>query len=137
MIEQLMKVMSDARKQSAGNLAIGEMLKKLNNFNDDEKVTFSDGKFFDGTYDSYRGYYEDMYLGWDDEDKGFNTVGQLKETLNKALDDGGMTGYKGGEFSINNSTLVWFSNYGSTGDMIVDIQKINGEIYVITKEDEW
>lgn len=136
-VQKLLNIMNNSRKQNAGNLTIGEMLKKLESFDDDEKVTFSDGKFFDGTYGSYRGNYEDLYIGWYDEDHGFNTVGHLKESLNKALNDGGMTGYKGGEFGIYTDTLVWFATYGSCGDMIIDIQKINNEIYVITKEDGW
>lgn len=47
-----------------------------------------------------------------------------------------MYGYKGGEFSINNDTVVWFSTYGAIGYMIIDVQKINGTIFVITKEED-
>jgi len=91
--------------------------------------------FFDGDFGSYRGYYEDLYIGRSDKDEGFDTVGQIKAALDKALDVGVMHGYKGGEFSISDNTLVWFSSYGDCGDMIVDVQKINGDIFIITKED--
>lgn len=78
-IQDLFDMFNDIRKSSTGILTTGEMLKKLEMFNDNEQVIFSNGKFFDGTYDSYRGYYEDLYLGFDDEDRGFNTVGNLKK----------------------------------------------------------
>jgi len=135
-IEKLMKIMSDARKNGAGNLTIRGMLDKLNNFDDNEKVTLPDGKFFDGTADSYRGYYEDMYLGYCYEDLGHNTVGSLKQILTDALLTAEMTGYKGGEFPIEDDTLLWLASYGRCGDMIIDIQKINDAIIVITKEDD-
>lgn len=134
--QSLSKLISEARKMSAGNLTIGQMLNKLNAFDDDVRFTFTNGKYFDGTYDSYRGYYEDLYIGYSDDDKGFNYVGKLKQVLNKALDDGEMYGYKGGEYSINNDTLVWLAQYGCTGEMVVDIQKLGEEIYIIVKEEK-
>lgn len=134
-IESIIKLMKDTRIENATNLTIGEAIQKLNSFSESDKLLFSNGHYFDGTYDSYRGYYEDMYIGWDDEDKGFNTVGKLKEVLNDALDVGVMIGYKGGEFSIAEDTLLWFSTYGDTGYTIVDIQEFNGQIFVVVKED--
>lgn len=116
-------------------LTIGEMLDKLNQFEDDQTITFSNGLFFDGNFGSYRGYYKDLYIGCDSENRGLNKVGKLKEALNDALRIGFMVGYKGGEYPINEDTLVWLADYGDTGDMIVDIQKINDEIFVIIKKD--
>jgi len=136
-IQAMLKMMHDARKSSATNLTIGEMLNKLNQFDDDENVVFTNEMFFDGTWGSYRGYYEDMYIGCRFDDKGLNTVGNIKNTLMEALETGIMEGYKGGEYSVNNDTLVWFARYGSTGDMIVDVKKLNGTIFIITKEDKW
>ena len=134
-IKEMLSMISDVRKSSAGNLTIGDMYTKLSQFDESEKVVFSNGDFFDGDFDSYRGYYEDLYIGRSDKDEGFDTVGQIKAALDKALDVGVMHGYKGGEFSISDNTLVWFSSYGDCGDMIVDVQKINGDIFIITKED--
>lgn len=120
------------------NLNIGEMLEKLNQFADDENVVFSNGLYFGGDFDSYRGYYRDMYLEYDHEDKGFNTVGNLKNILQKALYEGVMTGYKGGEFEINSKTLLWFASYGeASGIMIADVQKIDGQITIIVAEEQW
>lgn len=137
-INALLKSVNEMRKASAGNLTIGETLEKLYAFNGEEKITLTNGKFLDGTFDSYRGYYEDLAIGFSSDDKGFNTVGGLKDVLTKALDDGEMYGYKGGEYSIMDSTLVWLGNYGTTfeAEMLIDIQKVNGQIFVITKEED-
>lgn len=132
----LSKAISSSRKMCADNLTIGKMLEKLNSFHDDEQFIFSNGTFFDGTYDSYRGYYEDLYIGYSNEDKGFNTIGKLKQTLHKALDHREMYGYKGGTFAINNDTLIWLAQYGYTGNMIVDVQKVGEHISVIVKEEQ-
>ena len=139
MIKTLLNQIDKERIENADNLTIGELFSKLNQFEDSERVTFSNGRFFDGTYDSYRGYYKDLYIGFEDEDMGFNTVGKIKEVLNKALDDGEMEGYKGGEFSIEQDTLVWFATYGTTyeAEMIVDVIKVDDNILIITKEDEF
>lgn len=135
-IQVLLNAMSDIRKSSAGNITIGRMLKKLDQFQDDELFEFTNGKYFDGSYGSYRGYYEDLYLGYSDEDQGKNTIGDLKKTLRQALEDKVMFGYKGGDFVIDENTLVWLSTYGRCGDLIVDVIKLNNAIYVVTKEDE-
>lgn len=48
--------------------------------------------------------------------------------LENALSTGIMTGYKGGEFPIKNSTLVYIGEYGKVGYGIVDVNKIKDEI---------
>lgn len=113
----LLKTLGDIRKSSAGNLTIRDMFTKLEKFNDDEAVILSNGRFLDGDFGSYRGYYEDLYIGCNGEDKGLNTVGEFKKVLDKALDEGEMTGYKGGDYPINADTLVWVAEYGCCGDI--------------------
>jgi hypothetical protein len=136
-IYALINKLQEERVESADNLTIGEFLEKLNQFDDNEKVVFSNGKHFDGTYDSYRGYYQDLYIGISDSDVGLDAVGSIKKTLNEALECGEMTGYKGGDFSIHEGTLVWFSTYGSTGDneMITDVQEVDGIVVVVLTEE--
>lgn len=119
------------------NLTIEELLEKLDKYDDDKVFKFSNGKFFNGDFDSYRGYYKDLCIGYSDEDQGFNTVGKLKEVLSKALKQGVMYGYKGGEYPITLKTLVWLSNYREVSDyMIVDVLELEGQLYIIIKEEE-
>lgn len=132
----MLKMVSEMRKSSAGNLSIGDMLGKLSNFEDSREFKFSNGKYLDEDYGSYRGYYEDFYIEYSDEDKGLNTIGKLKEILNKGLDEGEMQGYKGGDFLITPDTLVWLASYGCCGDMIVDILDVSGQVFIIVKEED-
>jgi hypothetical protein len=136
-MQSVVKMVSDIRKQSAGNLTIGKILDKINGFDGKETFALTNNKYLTGEFDSYRGYYEDLALEYHEEDTGFNTIEQLKRLLNNALQAKKMYGYKGGGFSITKDTLVWVANYSHLGEMIIDIQKINDSIIVITKEEEW
>ena len=62
---------------------------------------------------SYRGYYHDLAF-----EPALNvTVGEMLEAARSAL---GQTfeGYKGGEFTMTESTDVWIACYGSHGETI-------------------
>lgn len=66
---------------------------------------------------SYRGYYSEL---------GLNPCGQAKASeMLKVLESAvGETfaGYKGGEYTMNDSTECYLASYGSCGDQIVGIQ---------------
>jgi len=135
-IESLRKIMDDKRKSSSENLTLGKLDSKLNLFQDNEKFTLSNGRFLNGDFDSYRGYYEDIYFGVGIEDKKINTISQLKKMILDAYDQAIMIGYKGGEYEIDVNTLIWVAYYGSCGEMFTDIQKINGTITLIIKKEK-
>lgn len=133
---KILQQMDKARKSETDGLTIGEIMSKLVPFENEVELYFSNGKYFDGSYDSYRGYYADMYIGYSDKNEGFNTVGDLRETIKEALNNGGMEGYKGGEYSIYDGTLVWFATYGTTNgaEMITNIQEVEGKAVVFVVE---
>lgn len=134
MLKSIPEMIEDQRKLNAKNITIGEILNMLQTRHDSDELCFSNGKYFDGTFGSYRGYYEDIYIGMHHENIGFNTVGKLKDTLHKALLNGIMYGHKGGEFPITPNTLVWFAAHGTTNEaeMIVDIQKHHNKLVITT-----
>lgn len=134
-LQYVINVVNEMRKASAGNLTVGEMIEKLNKYDDNREFKFTNGKYLNGSFGSYRGYYEDLYIGYTEEDKGINTVRHLKEILNRALKEKVMFGYKGGEFPIILDTLVWLATYGDIGEMIVDILEIENQLYIITKSE--
>ncbi|MCA1021540.1 hypothetical protein [Halobacillus litoralis] len=134
--EKLLERVNELRIDAADNLSIGDLHGELSKYNDDREIIIDDGTFFDGEFDSYRGYYQDLALGFEWKDQELNTVGSLKEMLEKALKIGGMHGYKGGNYRITPDTLVWLANYGSCGKMIVDLKEIEGRLILITKEDD-
>lgn len=67
--------------------------------------------YFDKTFDSDRGDYAKMYLGYTYE-KTETTVQDLIDLLIKAKKQGIMEGYKGGEFEIDDDTLITIAEYG-------------------------
>ena len=67
--------------------------------------------YFDGTFDSDRGDYANMYLGYIETPTIFK-VQDLIDLLNKAKQQGIMEGYKGGIFRINDRTLLTIARYG-------------------------
>lgn len=83
--------------------------------------------------DSYRGYYEDLSLGYGSAGSAM-TVAQLLKIFEESV---GKTyqGYKGGDFTMSTKTLVWVAPYGDTGRMLVDIKSEDGITTIITKED--
>ncbi len=68
---------------------------------------------------SYRGYYEDLALGWE-ESKVYPepTVPMLLATLKAQL---GTTvhGYKGGDYIVRREQVLFVANYGDTGSTCV------------------
>lgn len=138
-ILKTLEIMKQSRIDNASNLTIGELLKKIEKYEDGTPFKFTCDRFLDDEFDSYRGYYDDMYLGYSDKDEGYNTIGHLKRILEEALKQGTMVGYKGGDFSIDGGTLLWLSSYGMSSDglMLVEVVEINGEVYIVTKEDSF
>lgn len=79
----------------------------------EEKKHEYDGKqmYFDKSFDSDRGDYANMYLGFTYEETK-TTVQDLIDLLNTAKEQGEMVGYKGGIFPINDNTLLTIAEYG-------------------------
>jgi hypothetical protein len=123
-IEFMMKMVSDMRKSQSSNMTIGDMLKKLSTFPKDAVISLDRNGFeeyresnyaesnyptemyISGEWDSYRGYYEDMMIGIKRDNTDY-TVSQLIELLESAKAKGIMYGYKGGEYSVNDNTILW------------------------------
>jgi len=83
--------------------------------------------------DSYRGYYEDLAIGYDAEVEPMR-VNQLLKMFKEAE---GKTyiGYKGGDYTMHRKTLVWVAPYGSCGRMLTDIKSAKGITTIYTQED--
>ncbi|HEC65520.1 MAG TPA: hypothetical protein ENI23_09510 [bacterium] len=83
---------------------------------------------------SYRGYYTDLALDYDDDVIGTN-VRQLLKMFEEA-DGRTYEGYKGGDFTMHRKTLVWVAPYGSCGRMLVDVQSKKNITTIITQEND-
>ena len=154
----MMEQMNEIRKNQSSNLTIEKMLEQLDKFDNNSEIVI-DGTgyqdyiiscekiykeypewreeysqlYFDNSFGSYRGYYEDMYLGITKQENK-TTVKDLKEVLNEALKEKEMYGYKGGEFAINKKTILWLDEYGhAKGIAPITFYKDNDKIILITK----
>lgn len=112
------------------------ILSKLDNVEEDTKIRISDGRYILYEFGSDRGDYYDMYIGSSESrsERTIETVSEFKKLLNKALDTKVMTGYKGGEFVINDTTRVTIGAYGCCGDYISDVRLINGVAYLVYEQ---
>jgi hypothetical protein len=71
------------------------------------------------TLDSYRGYYEDLALGWEPQ-HGYPepTVPMLLEVLKDQI---GTTvhGWKGGDYIVSRDQILFVANPGETGSTVI------------------
>ncbi len=84
--------------------------------------------------DSYRGYYTDLSLDYDSDERSKNVEELLK--MFEGADGQIFDGYKGGDYTMNRKTLVWVAPYGSCGRMLVDIKSKGNITTIITQDDD-
>ena len=112
-------------------MMLGDILVKLDKFEEDTRVRISDGGYIRDEFGSDRGDYYNMYIGRSENKDKINTVKELKDLFNRALKQGVMTGYKGGEFHIEDDTFVRIGCYGCSGDSITNIAERDGIVYLV------
>lgn len=78
--------------------------------------------------ESYRGYYEDLSITFR-EDASMK-CGAFSEIL-RATVGTILTGYKGGDFRVHETTLVWVSNHGEASGCRLDgVYEDDGTVYL-------
>ena len=95
---------------------VEQMLKLLDSFITEEQevnVYILGDLILDGTLRSYRGYYDQLALGYCIANYNSEPImlTRLMEMLNEAVGKE-FEGYKGGMFMMYPSTPVWLANYG-------------------------
>jgi hypothetical protein len=120
------------RSESAEIMNLGEVIEKLKQCNPDKPVLIDTGEK-PRSFQSYRGYYSDLAIDFDEEEKE-TTVAELLQ-MAEAANGETFTGYKGGDFTMSRSTPVWVSEYGTTGKMLAGIEEGDVAVILMTKED--
>jgi hypothetical protein len=111
------------------HLTLGNLIKVLEGVSNKEKlVKFSSGENV-GAEDSYRGYYSDLHFEVGEKEK---TVNEFLVQAKNAL-DGTYTGYKGGDYVMDEDTPLWKAEYGSCGEAIVGHH--DGEVFTLVCKD--
>ena len=114
LMDTMTKLGRDERQRY--HLNLGELIRALDDEPEDKFVMLDDGRFPDpDSFGSYRGYYEDLAFTVRDHE---TTVAEFLAAARKALGSE-FTGYKGGEFVMDESTPLWISDYGESGGVAV------------------
>ena len=115
-----------------GRLNVGQLIALLKERPKDESVQFDFGGIAPTKCANYRGYYQDLAIGFDEE--GHATVGSLLAELTAAVGQTFM-GWKGGEYVMRRNSSLWVANPGRTTDTV--IVGINDCDYLTVLRTEW
>jgi len=129
MVDALGKVAQDTR--SRYHLTLGQLIEQLAEFPPQAPVTFDFNGIPPDVLDSYRGYYSDLALDYDERHS--KTVKVLLEQCQSAL---GATfeGYKGGDYMMGEDTPLWVSHYSqSSGRAILGLSTLDDRVVILTK----
>lgn len=143
-IELIMKLSAHQTYQEnleKGIILLRELIQKLESASQQKIVEFD----FGGTPNeahSYRGYYRDLAFSFAPGVEYYDnviepipskTVAQFLEEC-KAANGKTYTGWKGGDFTIGDTTQVWASQEGmSSGLAITGIKEIEDKVIITTK----
>jgi hypothetical protein len=119
---------SSAPPEFIRGLDLGELIDVLEKAHPDAAVVFDFGTIRPRGLHSYRGYYEDLAIGYADHEDFYEhgwiqpNAKLFRESLIGAV-GGTYTGYKGGEYKMHRGSRVWVDNVGNcSGVAIVDVE---------------
>lgn len=116
--------------QAVQQMTIGELRQAIKRADPAATVVFDFAYFRPDGVDSYRGYYEQLAIGYSNE--GEITVEQFDQMLRESLTKT-FHGYKGGEYDMYESTPVWVANHGEGGGTaVVNVQDDRWRVRIIT-----
>lgn len=125
----------DVPRQAPEQLHLGELIDLLAACDQEASVVFDFARVVPTNFDSYRGYYCHLALGWG-KPKDKVLVRELLHAARCALETT-FQGYKGGEFKMFTNTPVWASNYGDCDRyMIIGTRSDPGVVTLVTQKKE-
>jgi hypothetical protein len=117
-------------------MTLGEMILFLRREKQDNIVKFDFCNFAPTSFHSYRGYYDQLAVGYEQcswRDGESTTVKQFLEKCNEAK-GGTFMGWKGGDFKMTGDTPVWVAESGETGGTaIINIKDMGYFTLIETK----
>jgi len=115
-------------------MTLGEMISALQKCDQDATVRFDFGGLHPASMDSYRGYYDQLAIGFESNLTGSNTgkVGWLLEQCQFSIEHV-FHGYKGGEYQMSLDTPLWVANYGQChGTAVVGVRDLGYMVIIET-----
>lgn len=115
-------------------LTLGEFIEKLKQQPQENTITFDFGRLVPTSFDSWRGSYDELALGY--ENPEYNNDLLVSKLLSLAIDVEGtiMEGYKGGYYTMKKETRLWADNYGKySSTAIVDVIAFGNYSKIITR----
>lgn len=99
---------------------IGQFIQELRKYPLSALVTIEPFELYPTTFDSYRGYYDELALGYSIEEP--EKLMTVEDLINEAISCIGkeFIGYKGGHFTMDTNTPLWISNYGKCSDTKIE-----------------
>lgn len=146
MIQQYLKRQRDKSFATSAQLTLGQIIEKLENCgftygqkNEPKEVCYDFGTAIPTTLNSWRGSYSELALGYklsgyDNKEEHFaqTTAEELLTELKSAIGKE-FTGWKGGEFIMDEDTPVWVANGGDSGNTgIIDVVDDGWRIIIMT-----
>jgi hypothetical protein len=125
-------------------LTIGETIAALKaaEYDDDAEVRFDFGYFVPTRTESYRGFYDQLALGYclDDHDASdrqrrnilktpADVINELQQAIGRAYE-----GYKGGEYVMHADTPLWVANTGeANGTGVIGVRALGWKVIIETR----
>lgn len=124
-VDAMGEAMQNERKKY--HLTLGELIEALEEADDSLIVEFASCQP-PGKLHSYRGYYEDLAFSTGSKPV---TVSDVLESAREANGET-FTGYKGGEYEMDEDTPLWWSEFGSSnGPPLIDIEVEDDRVLLV------
>lgn len=117
---------------------LGQIIDLLRAMPQDDSVFFDFGDMEPTTLDSYRGYYDHLAIGFE-ENCHLSHPAKVSGLLAGCEAAVGQTyqGWKGGDYCMDRATPVWVANRGkSSSTAIVGIREVGYGVVIDTRFDE-
>jgi hypothetical protein len=117
--------------ESAGQMTLGAMIAALKVLPPDKPIGLDVGLSLVVPH-SYRGYYEQLAFDLVPESRTVADLLADAESAKGSIFDG----YKGGDFRMTGTTMIWAANYGCCGQRIVGVENGPEAVTIRTAPDE-
>lgn len=101
-----------------GYMTLGDFIEALSKIDRNISIYYAFGNMIPTYFDSYRGYYEDIALGYCEYQGTDPTVGSLLDLAKSSVGEV-FTGWKGGDFVMKKDTTLWIANAGCSTSVAV------------------